>query len=251
MRIAAYIYYKRAGLHFLEVFLIYNSVGARGVPHDAVYEHIVIEHVLAEKLLEPVAVNVNASTEAVQDAHCTLCRLAVAEDGYARVIRHFAAVSERLHDGGLTGDLAVAVEDITAVLKYLLPRNDCVLFADHIACEVDILHRVRPAEHDLALIYLVKVVCVAELNVGDDIARKSLLARNNMAAAGRVLFVAHADRFTVACFKIQLVGIFYLAYVLRQKGAAAFAVFVAYKETYRFHLLLSCLNIFSGHTALP
>jgi len=126
-----------------------------------------------------------------------------------------------------------------------------VLFADHIACEVDILHRVRPAEHDLALIYLVKVVCVAELNVGDDIARKSLLARNNMAAAGGILFVAHADRFTVACFKIQLVGIFYLAYVLRQKGAAAFAVFVAYKETYRFHLLLSCLNIFSGHTALP
>lgn len=102
----------------------------------------------------------------------------------------------------------------------------------------------RPAEHDLALIYLVKVVCVAELNVGDDIARKSLLARNNMAAAGGILFVAHADRFTVACFKIQLVGIFYLAYVLRQKGAAAFAVFVAYKETYRFHLLLSCLNIF-------
>ena len=41
------------------------------------------------------------------------------------------------------------------------------------------------------------------------------------------------------------------AYVLRQKGAAAFAVFVAYKETYRFQLLLSCLNIFSGHTALP
>ena len=56
-----------------------------------------------------------------------------------------------------------------------------------------------------------------------------------MAAAGRVLFIAHADRFAVACFKIQLICIFYLAYVLRQKGAAAFAVLVAYKEAYRFH----------------
>ena len=182
-----------------------------------------------------MAVNVNASTEAVQNAHCSLCRLAVSEDGYARVIRHFAAVSERLHDGGLAGDLAVAVEDITAVLEYLLPRNDCVLFADHIACEVDVLHRVRPAEHYLALIYLVEIVCIAELNIGYDIACKRLLARHYMAAAGRVLFIAHADRFAVACFKIQLICIFYLAYVLRQKGAAAFAVLVAYKEAYRFH----------------
>ena len=27
-----------------------------------------------------------------------------------------------------------------AVLEYLLPRNNCVLFADHIACKVDVLH---------------------------------------------------------------------------------------------------------------
>lgn len=87
-----------------------------------------------------------------------------------------------MQDRRLARDLAIAVENVSAALKNLLPGNDRVAVIQSRGSKVDALNCVRPAKQDLSVIQLVQIVRVSQLDVRNDIALQAFLSGYNMRA---------------------------------------------------------------------
>lgn len=140
-----------------------------------------------------------------------------------------------MQDRRLARDLTIAVENISAALKDLLPGNDRVAVIQSRGSKVDALNCVRPAKQDLSVIQLVQIVRVSQLDICNNIALQAFLSGYDMRAGKTVVFICNADRRTVARFKLQLFRMFQLRDLLRQQRSASLIIFVTDQQSHCFH----------------
>ena len=143
----------------------------------------------------------------------------------------------------LARNLAVAVKKIPPVFPQVLKRDDRMPRADGFSGKVRLLHRVRPAAHDLSGHKRVQILRISELHVYDHIRPQNLLPGGNLHARAFIVRVRKAEAKTVARLKNRLPRKFQLRALGRKKCSSVLPILMADDISNGFQ----CAHLLSKH----